>query len=104
MHTESRIYIEFSPYNPNFGYRIRHWFIELRSSQEFFTKDISNCLLQQQQNNSLFDGMKAGPITSLGLPLQTLSDLKLWNLAQEMQPIVERVKETDEVRIFIKKN
>jgi hypothetical protein len=60
--------------------------MELRSHQEF----LANCK----------DGMQhqlERTFTSLGLPIQTHSEIKMWQVVQEMQPIVERAKDSNEV-------
>jgi hypothetical protein len=36
VHTDCRLFVEFSPFEESVGYRIRHWAIELRTSQEFY--------------------------------------------------------------------
>jgi len=38
--------------------------------------------------------------TYFGLPLQTLTEMKMWQMMDQMQPIVERVKETNQVFLF----
>jgi hypothetical protein len=89
VQTECRLFIKFAPFNPTSGYRIREWFIELRSCQEFYAKDGIHPM----------DGMgdrKLMPITSLGLPLQTMAEMRMWQMMDQMQPIVDRVKETNE--------
>jgi hypothetical protein len=94
VHTECRLYVEFAPFNPNSGYRIRNWFMELRSCQEFFaSKDGMHPLVDGTMNNN----DRKIQVTTLGLPMQTLGEIKMWQMMHQMQPIVERVKDTNEV-------
>ncbi|KAL7071822.1 hypothetical protein ACQ4LE_008880 [Meloidogyne hapla] len=89
VQTECRLFVKFAPFNPACGYRIREWFIELRSCQEFYAKEGIHPL----------DGLgdrKLMPITSLGLPMQTMAEMRMWQMMDQMQPIVDRVKETNE--------
>uniref|UniRef100_A0A914LYA8 LIM interaction domain-containing protein n=1 Tax=Meloidogyne incognita TaxID=6306 RepID=A0A914LYA8_MELIC len=82
VQTECRLFIRFAPFNPACGYRIREWSIELRSCQEFYANGIQP--------------MGDRKSTYFGLPLQTLTEMKMWQMMDQMQPIVERVKETNQ--------
>lgn len=82
--------MEFAPFNPTLGYRVRHWAMELRAHQEFVAKDVQ---IQQMD-------MERKHLTSYGLPFSTHNQLKMWQLVQRMEPIIERSKDTNEVSNF----
>ena len=63
--------------------------MELRSCNEFLGKE------GMQLDGMLNNDRKS--LTSLGLPLSTHGELKMWQMMLEMQPIIERTKDTNEV-------
>uniref|UniRef100_A0A915EP82 Uncharacterized protein n=1 Tax=Ditylenchus dipsaci TaxID=166011 RepID=A0A915EP82_9BILA len=87
VHTECRLFVEFSPFEESVGYRIRHWAIELRSCQEFYKvpKDGS-----MENSPELF---KTG-VTRSGLPQEALHYLKMCLILEPMQIIMHHSKAT----------
>ncbi|KAI1717781.1 LIM-domain binding protein [Ditylenchus destructor] len=85
VHTDCSLFIEFAPYNENVGYRIRHWSMEMRNSQELYR------LPRDGLNNTQQEFVKTG-VAKSGLPQPVLHYLKMCLILEPMQILMHQSK------------
>ncbi|TMS36097.1 hypothetical protein L596_003352 [Steinernema carpocapsae] len=74
--TECKLFAEFS-FDDSYGYRVRHWTIEMRPSAEYFSRDVL-------MNAELMEKVKANVFKN-GLTSLSLNYLKMCSILEPMQ-------------------
>ncbi|KAE9551671.1 hypothetical protein FO519_005111 [Halicephalobus sp. NKZ332] len=84
VQTDAKLFIEFGPFEEVFGYRIRQFHIELRSSQEFISQQVV-------MDNETQERVRQG-LTKFGFTQKAINFLKLCVIMEPMQPIMQHCK------------
>uniref|UniRef100_A0AC34Q5D9 LIM interaction domain-containing protein n=1 Tax=Panagrolaimus sp. JU765 TaxID=591449 RepID=A0AC34Q5D9_9BILA len=82
--TEAKLFIEFSPYEEVYGYRIRQFYLELKASKEYISQQVV-------LDNDVQEKIKQG-LTRCGLTNRALMFMKLCVIMEPMQVIIQQCK------------
>ncbi|KAI6188084.1 LIM interaction domain (LID) domain-containing protein [Aphelenchoides besseyi] len=82
-----RVFIEFTPYDEVFGYRIKNWIMQLHTAEE-------TCQISEEEMDSETLRQKRQGFTICGLPLGTIGFLKMCTVIVPMQRLMLWCKES----------